>query len=172
MKGSNTFVAVLKPERGPKRPREIGFRGVNLYVEVPARVSARFGLHRNVPVRATLGGQRFRATLVPRAGGRHILYVNIAMQRAARAKLGEQVSIRLASDVASRMPRMHPALSEALRQRPALAAKWRGLAPSRRKEILRYLCAMKTGEAAERNVRRVLRFLSGRSVRHHALSRR
>lgn len=131
--------------------------GVNLLVDVPARVSKAFGGRGYVPVTATVGGKAFPQTLCPAGGGRHILYVNQPMLRAAGKGEGERVAVALVPDPASRMPQMHPALAKALRRRPDARAAFEGLAPSRRKEILRYLWSLRSGEAVGRNVERLCR---------------
>lgn len=47
---------------------------------------------------------------------------------------------------------------------------WTMLTPSRKKEIVRYLAALKSDEARERNVSRALRVLSGAKERFMARS--
>jgi hypothetical protein len=135
--------------------------GVNLLVDVPPRVSQRFGRRGNVPVQATLGGKAFPQTLVPVGGGRHVLYVNVPMLRAAGKGEGDRVAVAVAADPRSRMPRMHPALGKALRAVPVKKAEFEGLTPSHRKEILRYLWNLKSEEAVERNVDRLMRRMAG-----------
>jgi hypothetical protein len=128
--------------------------GVNLYVAVPKRVTAHFGRRDYVPVTATLAGKAFPQTLVPAGEGRHILYVNVPMQRHAKAALGDRVTVTLAADRKPRMPAMHPALAAALKARPGAKAAFDALRPSRRKDVLRYLHNLKSEAAVERNVKR------------------
>lgn len=57
--------------------------GPNPYVDVPPRVSTAFGRRGAVAVKRTLNAVPIRATLVPAGGGRHRLYVNGFMRKAA-----------------------------------------------------------------------------------------
>ncbi len=136
--------------------------GVNLLVDVPPRVTAAFGRRGYVPVTATLRGQAFAQTLCPIGGGRHVLYVNQPMLAAAGGKReGERVTVTVAADRRSRVPPMHPALAKALAADPARKAEFEALTPSHRKEILRYLAALRSEAAVRRNVERLMRRMAG-----------
>lgn len=133
--------------------------GINPYVLVPKPVSTSFGVHGNIPVRASINGKRFRATLTPRGGGRHKLYLNLAMRIATGRKVGDTVRVSLTLD---RQPRTLPvpaALRQALRQHPRAKKAWNQSTPSRRKHVLAYLNYLKSKEALERNVEKVIRLL-------------
>jgi uncharacterized protein YdeI (YjbR/CyaY-like superfamily) len=53
----------------------------------------------------------------------------------------------------------------ALAGNPPAAANWKALTPSRQKEILRYLANLKSSEARERNLNKVMTMLSGETGR-------
>ena len=135
--------------------------GINLLVHVPARVTKHFGRRGNVPVQATVGGKAFPQTLVPVGGGRHVLYVNVPMLKAAGKGEGDRITVKLEADAKTRMPDLHPALAKAFKAKPAAKAEFEALTPSPRKEILRYLWNLKSEEAVERNVERLLRRMAG-----------
>ncbi|MBI4043525.1 MAG: YdeI/OmpD-associated family protein [Candidatus Diapherotrites archaeon] len=54
---------------------------------------------------------------------------------------------------------MPPALARALSRNARVKRAFEGLAPSRQKEILQYLYALKTQESLERNVKKVIRYI-------------
>ena len=141
--------------------------GVNLLVDVPLRVSRAFARKGTVPVQAVLpgaqgkGARSFTQTLVPVGGGRHVLYVNGPMCRHAGVGEGDRLAVVLRPDAKSRMPPMHPALGNALRDAPRRRAEFEALTPSHRKEILRYLWALRSEAAIERNVARLMRRMAG-----------
>lgn len=136
--------------------------GANLLVDVPERVTKAFGRRGNVPVTATLGVQAFPQTLCPVGGGRHILYVNQPMLAAAGGKAeGDRVTVTVAADARSRTPPMHPALAKALAADAARKAEFEALTPSHRREILRYLWALRSEAAVERNVARLMGRMAG-----------
>jgi len=135
--------------------------GVNLLVDVPARVSTVFRGRGYVPVQVELAGRRFPQTLVPIGGGRHVLYVNGPMCGHAGIGEGDRAAFVLKHDPVSRMPRMHPALAQALRGHAVRKREFAALTPSHRKEILRYLWNLKSEAAVARNVERLMRRMAG-----------
>jgi uncharacterized protein YdeI (YjbR/CyaY-like superfamily) len=56
----------------------------------------------------------------------------------------------------------------ALRANRRAKEAWNALIPSRKKDILRYLAALKSPEARTRNLRRAMEVLSGRQARFMA----
>jgi predicted GNAT family acetyltransferase len=128
--------------------------GINPVVEVPARISAAFGRRGFVPVRVTLGRRTFPANLVPVGGGRHRLYLNLPMRRAAGKESGERLTVRLRADPTSRVLPTPADLARALGAagRRALAA----IPPSRRKEIIRWLTAAKMPATRARRIAKIM----------------
>jgi hypothetical protein len=138
--------------------------GINPCVDPPARVTAVFGIRGYVPVRGTVNGKRFTQTLVPIGGGRHRLFINGPMMKAARLDVGDTVAVSMRIDRASREVPMPSKMKAALAKNSAALKKWDSLTPSRRKEILRYLNSAKRVETFERNLAKVMAILSGRLV--------
>jgi uncharacterized protein YdeI (YjbR/CyaY-like superfamily) len=86
------------------------------------------------------------------------------MRDVSRTKLGDVVSIDLAFDETYRNGPQHAVpglLQAALDGDDTMAKNWAKLTPSRQKEILRYFAALKTQEAKDRNVERMVRILGG-----------
>ncbi|HEX9614081.1 MAG TPA: DUF1905 domain-containing protein [Bacteroidota bacterium] len=141
--------------------------GINPYMTPPQSVLRRIfksaGKDKGpVPVRGTLNGKPFRQTLV-RYQGAWRLYLNTPMRVNAGVDVGDRATVRIAFDSKPREVPMHPLLNRALARNARAKVAFEALAPSRRKEILRYLHSMKNGESAERNVRRVIAQLIGRT---------
>lgn len=141
--------------------------GVNPLVAVPLRVTREFGLRGFVPVRVWLGDQEFRANLVPEGNGRHRLYLNLPMRRAAGRDVGDRVEIRVTRDAAPPVWRLPRDLAAALRAAGRLE-EFRANSPSRRKEVIRWVTAAKSADTRALRVKKaVTTFLHGpyRSVR-------
>lgn len=137
-------------------------RGINPYVLVPKRISRFFGIRGNIAVRATINAKRFRATLTPIGGGKHELYLNLAMRKATKTKVGDTIGIRLTRDHKPRTLPIPKALRQALRVYPRAKKAWSQSTPSDRKEFLSYLNYLKSREALKRNVKKILRQLLSR----------
>ena len=143
----------------------IGIIGVNPFVVPPARVlgaiCAAAGRDKGpIPVRGTVQGKPFRQTLV-RYQGRWRLYLNGPMRRSAGVEVGATARFTVAFDPAPPVVPMPRELARALAQAPRAKAAFQLLAPSRRKEIKRYLNSLKSAATLERNVGRVLLHLVG-----------
>lgn len=139
--------------------------GVNPYVDVPQRVSRAFAPWARggrVRVAGTLNGVPVRATLVPVGQGRHRLYVNGGMRAAAGVGVGDLVSlvlrptgpdeVELPADVAA-------ALADVAGVQEAFAA----LAPSHRRELLRYVDDARTPQTRTRRIGRLVDHALGRA---------
>lgn len=139
--------------------------GINPFVQVPVAVlSALFktaGREKGpIPVRGSVNGNMFQQTLV-RYRGLWRLYINLVMLPDSPRRVGETLDISIAFDTADRSIPMPPALETALNLNPAAAAAFHELIPSRKKEIMRYIAALKSAEAIIRNVQRTIAFLNG-----------
>ncbi len=134
-------------------------KGVNPFVDVPAEVSDSFHQSGNIPVAGTLNGVPIRATLVPIGNGRHRLYVNGDMRERANVDVGDTIEVTLRLDAEPRELPLPQPPAEAFRQNPMAKAAFEALTPSRRKEVLAYLNHLKTPEALQRNVDKVVNAL-------------
>jgi hypothetical protein len=130
--------------------------GINPCVDVPQRVSRAFGKRGYVPVTGTLNGCAIRATLVPKGGGRHRLYLNGDMRRRASVEVGDRVDLVLGLDTQPRSVPMPKELAAALRQNRNAGAAFEALPVSRQKEILVYLNWLKRPETLKRNIDKII----------------
>lgn len=167
--GPSSFFAFMParlPALLPSFTARIDIIGVNPFVFLPTdtlhAVFAQAGKNKGpVPVHGTIDGHAFIQTLV-RFSGHWRLYLNGPMLKATRRSVGEQVKVRIAFDPRDRTTPMPAVLEAALDRHPKARAVFDGLAPSRRKEIMRYIGNLKSEEAITRNVARAIAFLEGR----------
>lgn len=137
------------------------------FVEVPPRVShalRRFARAGRIAVVGALNGVPMRATLVPVAGGRHRLYVNGGMRAAARVGVGDTVRFDLRAtrpDAITAPPDVTHALGRVAGARPA----FKGLSPSHRRELLRYIDDARTPETRQRRIQWSIDHVLGRRAR-------
>jgi hypothetical protein len=130
--------------------------GINPCVDVPSRVSEAFGKRGYVPVKGTLNGHSIHATLTPKGGGRHRLYINGDMRTRAGVDVSDRVYIVLSIDPQPRKVPMPKGLARALNQNRQAKAAFEQLPPSRQKEILSYLNWLKRPETLMRNIDKVI----------------
>jgi len=102
-------------------------------------------------VRGTVNGVAFRSTLIPAFTGQTlVLVVNKQMQRAAKARLGDQVEIQLEPDLEERPAELPPEFTRILKSEPALR-KWfqASLSNSDRREVGKFLSQPKSSAARQ-----------------------
>jgi hypothetical protein len=143
----------------------IAVLGINPYVLVPpGHLKALFkaaGRDKGpIPLKGRLDGVPFKQTLVKYQGAWR-LYLNTPMRRAARKAVGDRVTVHLEFDPKPRVEPMPPKFRRALIRHSAARTAFERLAPSRKKEILRYLNGLKTQASLERNIEIVMGHLRG-----------
>jgi hypothetical protein len=141
---------------------------INPYVKVPDRIVQKLqqaAKRENgpIPVKGTLQGQPFLATVV-RFRAMWRLYLNTAMRRATSVQVGDKVTLGLRFDRTPRAVPIPRRLMLALSRDKRAQETFQSLAPSRQREILRYLNSLKRPETLERNVDKVVRLLHGEKV--------
>ncbi|HEY4157544.1 MAG TPA: DUF1905 domain-containing protein, partial [Polyangiaceae bacterium] len=147
---------------------------INPFVRVSARRvrAIKANWKRPLPVLVRVNGEPrirpWRINMMPIGDGDFYLYLHGDVRRASGTKVGDKVRVTLQFDADYRNGPMHAmpswfrtALSKNVHARTA----WDALIPSRKKEILRYLAALKSPEARSRNVARAMRALSGEKGR-------
>jgi hypothetical protein len=147
---------------------KVGKIDINPYVQVPDDVLLKLQQAARkekgpVPVRGTLQGKPFLANVV-RYRGMWRLYLNTEMRRAANVEVGDQVKVGLQFDSAPRTVPVPRKLELALSKNKQVKQAFEKLAPSRQKEILRYLNSLKQPETLERNIEKVIEHLQGKPV--------
>ena len=114
-----------------------------------------------VPVRGTINERPYQQTLVKFRGDWR-LYVNLQMLNDSPRRIGEEIMVSIQVDTSDRRIKPHPKLVAMLKATPAAQAVFDDLAPSRQKEIVRYIDGLKTDQSVDRNVARARDFLLGK----------
>ena len=132
--------------------------GINAVVNVPVEVTA--ALHKGkgyIRIKGTINGFAFSTTLVPVKGAPYRLFVNIPMLKGGNAALGDTAKFSIEPETApvDHDYPMVPQLEKQLKAKKLLSA-FEGLTPSRRKDILKYLNYLKTEEALQKNIDKVI----------------
>ena len=128
--------------------------GVIRYVDVPREVSKKFGDAPHVPVTGTVEGVPVRTTLVSRGKGSYRMAIHSDIRKKLRVNCGAVVEVAIQLDEESREPELPPALVLALRNAPKAQRRFRGITTALRRQIVRYLTAVKSQETLERRVSR------------------
>jgi len=128
--------------------------GVIRYVDVPREISKKVGSAAHVPVIGTVEGVPVRTTLVSRGKGSYRMAIHGDIRKKLRVDSGAVVEIAIQLDEESREPELPPALVLALRNAPKAQRRFRAVTTALRRQIVRYLIAVKSQEALERRVSR------------------
>ena len=141
---------------------------INPYVQVPADIILKLQQDAKkekgpIPVKGTLQGKPFSTTVV-RFRGMWRLYLNTPMRRDAHVEVGDQVTVGVRFDGAPRTVAAPHKFTLALSKNKRAKEAFEKLAPSRQREILRYLNSLKQPETLERNIEKVVQFLQGQPV--------
>jgi hypothetical protein len=154
----------------------IKIRGVNPYILVSKAHATLLkpGWRKPLPILVRIDGRphnAHRVNLMPVGDGSFYLYLNEVIRTAAGAAVGDSVSAEVQVDTSYRNGPQHSMpkwFREALKKKPRARANWDALIPSRRKEVLRYLARLKSKEARDRNLTRMMQALSGAATRFMA----
>jgi len=138
--------------------------GLIRYVDVPADISKRLDGGVHVPVAGEVDGVPLQTTLVSRGRGSYRLAIHGDIRKKLRVDSGAVVEVAIALDEQSRDPELPPALALALRNAPRAQQKFRGMTTALRRQIVRYLTAVKTQETLERRVVKFVARLESREM--------
>ena len=127
-------------------------------VDVPPEVSAVFTKRGYVPVVCQLNGHTFQASLTPKGGGQHRLFLNGEVRKLTRVAAGDTIEVSLVIDTASREQTLPDDLAEALRENDLLEAfqHWQ---PSKRRLLLAWIKEAKSEETRLRRAERMVQYL-------------
>ncbi len=134
--------------------------GIIRYVDVPEEISRAMGASgAHVAVRGTVEGVPLVSTMVSRGEGCYRLAIHGNIRKRLRVDAGAAVEIAIERDMESREPALPPALVIALRQSSTAQAHFRGMSVALRRQIVRYLTAVKQEATLERRVGKLVRRL-------------
>lgn len=152
---------------------EILITGVNPYVRVSAaRVKKiRPDWKKPIPVLGRINGEPekpWRINMMPMGNGDYYLYLHGEVRKASQTKVGDEVNVEVEFDAKYRNGPMHkmPAwFAAALKNDRTAKANWVRFTPSRKKEVLRYFAGLKSKEAQQRNLEKMMNALGGKKTR-------
>lgn len=113
-----------------------------------------------IPVKGTVNGKEFRQNLMKYLGEWR-LYINLTMLKDSPKRIGEMLEIFVEFDNSDRTISIHPDLEKAIRENPVALQNFENLIPSRRLELVRYINNLKTKESIQRNIEKIIRYLTG-----------
>jgi hypothetical protein len=139
--------------------------GANPYVSLPDKILHlifnKSGKYKGpIPVSGKLNEKEYRQTLVKYAGEWR-LYINTTMLKNSPKRIGEKIKLSIDFDPADRSIKAPPKFLSALKNNRIAKERFEKLAPSRKKEIIRYLANLKTEKSLERNIVIAIKFLNG-----------
>lgn len=154
---------------------EILIRGINPYVLISKDQAEKIktGWRKPLPVVIRVNGQpaeSWHINMMPAGNGDFYLYLHGDVRKASSTNIGDTVSVEIAFDVNYRNgPQAMPEwFAKALADLPIASANWNKLSPSRQKELVRYMCGLKSSKAKSTNLERALNVLSGADDRFMA----
>lgn len=113
-----------------------------------------------IPVKGTVNGKEFRQNLMKYLGEWR-LYINLTMLKDSPKRIGEMLEIFVEFDNSDRTISIHPDLEKAIRKNPEALQNFENLIPSRRLELVRYINNLKTEASIQRNIEKIIRYLTG-----------
>jgi Bacteriocin-protection, YdeI or OmpD-Associated/Domain of unknown function (DUF1905) len=128
--------------------------------ETPARASQ----PKYIPVVAIVNGRSARVTLMPAGGGRYRVQLNTALRKAARADVGDVVSVELRLDLRSRELPVPADLRAALKEHPKARQTFGELTTSHRRHFIEWFDSAKGTEARIRRLGRAIDVLLERAL--------
>lgn len=142
--------------------------GVNPFVQIPDTILEKIfdeSKRRSspIPVKGTINGYPYKQTLVKYAGLWR-LYLNTPMRTISKTITGDSVTIEIIYDPIMRKEPVNKELESMLKIHLKAKIAYESLPPSRQKEINRYLNNLKSDVTLKRNVEKVIKHLSGKTV--------
>jgi hypothetical protein len=128
------------------------------YVEIPFDVEAAFGSKRP-KVRATIGGEPYRGTLVRMGTECHLLPVLKNIREKIGKNFGDDVEVTLEEDNEPRVVEIPPDLAEAFSQNPEAEAAFAHLAYTHQKEYVRWIEEAKRDETRQKRILKAIEML-------------
>lgn len=129
------------------------------------------GWKKPMPVLVQINGAPnppWRINMMPVGDGSFYLYLHGDVRKASNTKVGDKVEVKFTFHKEYKNGPMHPMpdwFQNALAKNAKAKKNWEALIPSRQKEILRYFSWLKSDEAIERNLKKVMDMLSGKPTR-------
>ena len=132
--------------------------GINWCVDVPPKISQNMTPEKGyIKIKGKINGFDFKKTLVPVKNAPYRLFVNSAMMKGGKTALGEVANFIIEQDhekVVTEYP--IPPLLVGILKKDNLTAAFDDLTSARKKDILKYLNAIKTEETLVKNISKLI----------------
>lgn len=155
----------MNPNKEHRFIAELKIIGINPFVFVPEEIlNEIFKAFRKdkgkIPINGLINGKPYKQTLVKYSGDWR-LYINTVMLSKSPQRIGEILEVTIAFDAEDRTIMPHPKLIAALEENKEAKKVFDSLPPSKQKEIIRYISALKKEETIEKNIGKAINFLLG-----------
>jgi len=117
-----------------------------------------------IPVIARVNGALERTTLLPSGDGRYRMQFNAALRKAAKADVGDAVSIQLTIDRGSREIPVPADLRSALRAHAKARQAFADAPPGLRRQILKWMETAKGENARQRRIEAIIDRMLERAI--------
>lgn len=137
--------------------------GVNPCVKVPEKIFKRLKATKGyIPVKGTINKHPFTQTLCPVKNEGYRLYVNGLMLKGSSLAVGDTAAFIIEQDLTDRSKQyiLTAGFRKKLQQHKLLDT-FNKLAPSRQKEIIRYIDHLKTEASKQKNIDRIINAMKG-----------
>jgi len=156
---------IMKVSKVQEFKARIELIGINPFVFVPGKILKEIfrqsGKDKgHIPVSGSVNRKHYKQTLVKYSGDWR-LYINTTMLKDSPKRIGEIIEVTIQHDPEDRTIQPHPAFTKALSENKEAKKVFDGLPASRKKEIVRYISALKTPESVSKNIQRAIGFLTG-----------
>jgi Bacteriocin-protection, YdeI or OmpD-Associated/Domain of unknown function (DUF1905) len=130
------------------------------FLVLPKSASANLPTRGMTTVEGTLNGQSFKATLEPDGEKSHWLKVSRKLRNAARAAVGDVVTLELKPAGVELESRVPPDLRKALAAAPKARALWSEITPKARTDWVQWIISAKRPETRMRRVENACKMLA------------
>jgi hypothetical protein len=140
--------------------------GINPCVQVPEKIFSQLKATKGyISVKGTINKHPFIQTLCPVKKEGYRLYVNGQMLKGSSLEVGETATFIIEQDHTDRSKKytLSADFRKKLRQNKLLSA-FNKLAPSRQKEIIRYIDHLKTEVSKQKNIDRIIDAMKGKTT--------
>ena len=134
------------------------------FIRVPPQTLTALGEGKRAPVKVTLNGYTYRATIAV-YGGKSYIGVRREVREAAGVAAGDRLTVGLEYDAQVRTADLPQVLRVALEADAATAAAFEKLSYTRRKEFVQWVTGAKRAETQRRRMEQAMAMLRGRPGR-------
>jgi hypothetical protein len=131
------------------------------FVTLPKAASAKLPSRGMTSIEGTINGHPFRATLEPDGNRSHWLKVSRKLREAAKAEVGDIVTLEIAVNRKEPEPRVPSDLRKALASAPKARAVWKDITPVARRDWIQWIVSAKRPETRARRVENARSMLAG-----------